>query len=236
MDQHFGHQRRRARALRDRGGIGSRARGSTNMSGFPAGVRLEALAAAPDERLEPHFAAAEITAQYEVAPEHFLMRLHDARIARGGPGQFVMLKPTRAQDVHPILPRPMAVYRYLPSGDEFEIVYRVIGTGTRVMSERLAGELAEVVGPVGQAFRLLQPGALDAVSARQTQGLDGLLVIGRGIGTCSITSAAEVAATNGARVYAVISARRPEALIGLDWFAAMGAQTLPVTDAEGTSD
>jgi dihydroorotate dehydrogenase electron transfer subunit len=206
------------------------------MSGFPAGVKLEAMPAAPGERLEPHFAAAEITAQHEVAPEHFLMRLRDARIARGGPGQFVMLKPTRAQDVHPILPRPMAVYRYLPASDEFEIVYRVIGTGTRAMSERRAGELAEVVGPVGQAFRLLQLRARHPASAKQTQGLDGLLVIGRGIGTCSITSAAERAASNGARLYAVVSARRPDALIGLDWFAALGAQTLPMTDAEGTSD
>jgi len=151
-----------------------------------------------------------------------LMRLRDARVAGGAPGQFVMLKPTRATDLHPILPRPMAVYRYLPASDEFEIVYRVIGTGTQVMSERTAGEIAELVGPVGQPFRL-------------ASSLDGLLVIGRGIGVCSITAAAEVAAARGARVYAVVSARRPDALVGLDLFAALGAQVFPVTDTEGTS-
>jgi dihydroorotate dehydrogenase electron transfer subunit len=171
----------------------------------------------------PQFVPAAITAQYEVAPEHYLMRLRDATVARGAPGQFVMIKPTRATEVHPILPRPMAVYRYLPASDEFEIVYRVIGTGTRVLSERAAGEVAELVGPVGQPFRL-------------AEHLDGLLVIGRGIGTCSITSAAEAAAARGARIFAVVSARRPGALIGLDLFATLGAQVLPVTDAEGTSD
>jgi dihydroorotate dehydrogenase electron transfer subunit len=193
------------------------------MSDFPRGVALGAIPARADALPAPHFTAAEITAQYAIAPEHYLMRLRDARVARGAPGQFVMLKPTRAADLHPILPRPMAVYRYLPASDEFEIVYRVIGTGTRVMSERAAGEVAELVGPVGQPFRL-------------ADSLDGLLVIGRGIGVCSITAAAEVAAARGARVYAVVSARRPDALIGLDLFAELGAQVFPVTDTEGTSD
>jgi dihydroorotate dehydrogenase electron transfer subunit len=36
-------------------------------------------------------------------------------------------------------------------------------------------------------------------------------------------------------VYAVVSARRPDALIGLDLFGALGAQVLAVTDAAGTS-
>jgi dihydroorotate dehydrogenase electron transfer subunit len=117
----------------------------------------------------------------------------------------------------------MAIYRYLPASDEFEIVYRVIGTGTRVMSERVAGTAAELVGPVGHGFQL-------------ADDLEGLLVIGRGIGTCSVTSAAEAAALRGARVYAVASARRPDAVIGMELYAALGAQALAVTDTEGTSD
>jgi dihydroorotate dehydrogenase electron transfer subunit len=133
-----------------------------------------------------------------------------------------MIKPSRAADIHPLLPRPTAVYRYLPASDEFEIVYRVIGAGTQAMSERVAGERAALVGPVGQSFRL-------------ADGLEGLLVIGRGIGTCSITSAAERAAARGARIYALLSARRPDALVGLDLFREIGAQVWQVTDSEGTS-
>jgi dihydroorotate dehydrogenase electron transfer subunit len=193
------------------------------MSDFPAGVVLDILEPREGERAAPRFVAVEITAQYTVAPEHYLMRLRDPLIARGEPGQFIMIKPTPDPDIHPLLPRPMAIYRYRPATDEFEIVYRVIGTGTRVMSERQAGERAEVVGPVGQPFRL-------------ADDLEGLLVIGRGIGTCSVTSAAELAAARGARVYAVASARRPDAVVGLDLYAELGAQALAVTDAEGTSD
>ena len=210
------------------------------MSDFPRGVTLTVLPAPPAGLPAPHLVNAPITAQYEVAPEHFLMRLRDPRTAGGAPGQFVMLKPTRADDLHPILPRPMAVYRYLPVSDEFEIVYRVIGTGTRLMSERHAGEEAELVGPVGQCFQIASPaqqGSGTNGSDRPNHApLEGLLAIGRGIGTCSLTSAAETAAARGARVYAVVSARRPDALIGLDLFARLGAQALQVTDAEGTSD
>ena len=88
------------------------------MSDFPAGVTLGLLPPRAAERAEPRFVAAPITAQYAVAPEHYLMRLRDAAIARGGPGQFVMINPTRQVDVHPLLPRPMAIYRYLPASDE----------------------------------------------------------------------------------------------------------------------
>lgn len=192
------------------------------MSVFPPGVALQVLPPRAGERPPPCFAAAPITAQYALAPDHYLLRLRDARIARGAPGQFVMIKPTRAGELHPQLPRPMAVYRYLPASDEFEIVYRVMGVGTRVMSTRVAGEVAEVVGPVGQPFRL-------------REGLRGLLAIGRGIGTCSLTAAAERAAARGAQVYAVVSARRPEFLIGLDLFGQLGAEVCAVHDADGSS-
>lgn len=192
------------------------------MSVFPAGVTLTALPERAGERPPPRFAVAPITAQYSVAPEHYLMRLRDPVMARGAPGQFVMIKPTRAGELHPQLPRPMAVYRYLPASDELEIVYRVVGSGTRVMSERAAGEMAEVVGPVGQPFQL-------------ADDLEGLLVIGRGIGTCSITTPAEQAAARGARLYAVVSGRQPEVLVGQDLLRELGANVLAVSDAERTS-
>ena len=156
MDEHLRRGGGRARAIPLDPGAGPLADRAGGMSDFPAGVTLGLLPPREAERAEPRFVAAPITAQYAVAPEHYLMRLRDAAIARGVPGQFVMVKPTRVVDVHPLLPRPMAIYRYLPASDEFEIVYRVIGTGTRVMSERNVGEAAELVGPVGQGFRLLE--------------------------------------------------------------------------------
>ncbi len=192
------------------------------MSEPPAAVRLEPLPAPAAGAPGPRFVVAPVTASHAIAPEHFLLRLRAAHLSRGAPGQFVMLRASRPTEVHPLLPRPMAIYRYLPASDECEIVYRVMGTGTRLLSERQAGETAEVVGPLGRGFQL--------------RAVDGLLLIGRGIGTCSLTSAAEAATAAGARVYAVVSARRPDALIGLDLFAALGAQVFPVTDAEGTSD
>jgi NAD(P)H-flavin reductase len=63
------------------------------MSDFPAGVTLGLLPPREAERAEPRFVAAPITAQYAVAPEHYLMRLREAAIARGVPGQFVMVNP-----------------------------------------------------------------------------------------------------------------------------------------------
>ena len=56
------------------------------MSDFPRGVSLAALPAPAAALPAPHVAAAEITAQYAIAPEHYLMRLRDAPVARGAPG------------------------------------------------------------------------------------------------------------------------------------------------------
>jgi len=76
------------------------------------------------------------------------------------PGQFVMLRVCEGLD--PLLRRPFGVYDVLGSGgpgpeggfsgEGIDLVYRVVGRGTAIMSEKSAGEPVDVLGPLGSGF------------------------------------------------------------------------------------
>jgi dihydroorotate dehydrogenase electron transfer subunit len=138
------------------------------------------------------------------------------------PGQFAMLTVAAAVDLHPVLPRPMALYGYDRQRGDIQVVYRVMGEGTRRLAAWQPGEAMATVGPLGNPFQL--PASCRAV-----------LVIGRGIGVCSLTALAGEAANGGVDVLAVVSARRPEVALGVELLRRLRADPLVVTDSEGTS-
>lgn len=90
----------------------------------------------------------------EVGPGYFKMGLAFPDLARMAlPGQFVMV---RLPERHiPLLRRPFSVHNCLFKGDEvsgFELLYKVVGQGTRAMSGLKAGEFLDVLGPLGNGF------------------------------------------------------------------------------------
>ena len=136
------------------------------------------------------------------------------------PGQFVMLTVTRSVRSGPVLPRPMAVYDADPATGRVDVVYSVVGAGTRALTSFTPGETVGLVGPLGGGFR---PPSGD------------LLLLGRGIGTCSLTPLAAVA-EDGHRVTAVASGRHPGAVLGREVYDRHGAHVLAVHDGDGSSD
>ncbi len=65
------------------------------------------------------------------------------------PGQFVMLRVTENRD--PLLARPFGIFS-LPSRTSIEIVYRVVGRGTALLSGMEAGHALTLLGPLGKGF------------------------------------------------------------------------------------
>jgi dihydroorotate dehydrogenase electron transfer subunit len=171
-------------------------------------------------RPAPTWHRAPILNHYRLAAHYRFLRLSAPGIARTTqPGQFVMLTLARAGDPGPVLPRPMAVYRRDRDQGTIDIVYGVVGSGTTRLSQFEQGEELLVTGPLGQGFHI-------------RSSLDRLLLIGRGIGNCSLTTVAE----DHRNLVAVISARSPETLIGGDVFNEHGAERVyEVTDTDGTS-
>ncbi len=165
-----------------------------------------------------------VIAHAPLADRYMALTLHAPRIAATAqPGQFLMLTAARRGEKIPALPRPMAVYATDPVTGMVEVLYGVVGDGTRRLETFAAGEQMFVVGPLGRRFEL-------------PDGTRRVLLIGRGIGTCSLTTVAQDNAGRGIETIAVTSAREPEAIIGADFYRAQGAtQIYEVTDRDGTS-
>jgi dihydroorotate dehydrogenase electron transfer subunit len=84
-----------------------------------------------------------------LTPQTFVLGLHAPAIARQAqPGQFVMLK-VRAGTT-PLLRRPFSICAV--QGDLILLLYRLVGEGTRIMTEIKEGQKLPVLGPLGQGF------------------------------------------------------------------------------------
>jgi len=86
--------------------------------------------------------------------DHFLLTLECPPIAREArAGQFVMLQ-TRA-GFDPLLRRPMSICRVLPGRrGRIQILSKIVGEGTRYLSQQPVGALVPTLGPLGKGFRL----------------------------------------------------------------------------------
>lgn len=96
---------------------------------------------------------AHVVEQQRVLGQIFRLRLHSPQIAgAASPGQFVMLRVREGTD--PLLRRPFSFSRIYPEQGDFEILYRVVGRGTLLMSRLLPGAGVSLVGPLGNGFEL----------------------------------------------------------------------------------
>ena len=85
----------------------------------------------------------------EVASKVFVLTIRDKRIASlASPGQFVNI---RVRDSYfPLLRRPFSIH-YVDA-DNFKIIYKVIGEGTKILSNYKQGEELDIIGPLGNHF------------------------------------------------------------------------------------
>lgn len=167
---------------------------------------------------------AEVLANFPRGDRYWLLRLHAPRIAAAAvPGQFVMLTAAAGQRLHPVLPRPMALYDWDRRAGWIDVVYGVVGEGSALLTEFRVGSAIVVIGPLGRGFDL-------------APGSRSVLLIGRGIGVCSLTALAGPARKRGIAVTAVLSARTQAAIAGQDVLARYGIRDITtVVDTDGSS-
>ena len=134
------------------------------------------------------------------------------------PGQFVMVGAGPESSVprrDPLLPRPMAVFRDLgPEGEasrEVELLYRVVGRGTTLLSEAKEGDTVSIVGPLGESFPV-------------DGGTGPALLAGGGTGIASLYELARALAAQGRETVVMLGARGEKDLIGRGDFAALASE------------
>ncbi|HLG52160.1 MAG TPA: dihydroorotate dehydrogenase electron transfer subunit [Chloroflexota bacterium] len=115
-----------------------------------------------------------------------LLRLEEPDQARTvQPGQFMHLRVGEAT-FDPLLRRPLSVLRTgvspvndLPAG-QYDLLFDVVGRGTRLLAQLRPGDLVDVLGPLGRPFQI-------------SPGVRRLLLVGGGIGVVPLVALAEEA-------------------------------------------
>ncbi len=96
---------------------------------------------------------ARIICQEKISGQIVRLRLHSPEIAGAARcGQFVMLRVREGTD--PLLRRPFSFSRIYAEKGDFEILYRVAGRGTWLMSQLGPGSALSLAGPLGNGFEL----------------------------------------------------------------------------------
>lgn len=94
-------------------------------------------------------ASTEIVFNKRVARNTFFMGFRSETMVKAArPGQFVMMQVRSGID--PLLRRPFSICGV--NGDVLLILYRVVGHGTAILSEKKPGDLVQVLGPLGKGF------------------------------------------------------------------------------------
>jgi dihydroorotate dehydrogenase electron transfer subunit len=84
----------------------------------------------------------------EIAKNTYSLKIDNPDLFDVFPGQFFMV---RVNDFnYPLLRRPFSVANY--TDKYIEIIYRVVGEGTNILSSKKEGEFIDLLGPLGNGF------------------------------------------------------------------------------------
>jgi dihydroorotate dehydrogenase electron transfer subunit len=159
----------------------------------------------------------EVLRNERVAEGVGLLALRSPRIAATvAPGQFVHLR--IADDADFVLRRPLSVHR--AAGEAIEVLYQVVGRGTRELALREQGAVMDAVGPIGNGWRV-PAGAAHA-----------LLVAG-GLGAAPLGMLAERLAADGVAVSVAQGAPTAGRLVARGLFERVARRVESATD-DGT--
>lgn len=156
-----------------------------------------------------------IISNREIAEGHFFMSFKisghfsaaEAPFQGTTPGQFVMLR-VKGKDF-PFLRRPMSIYSLYPSADDLiiELLYRVVGKGTFVISRSKPHDEIDILGPLGRGFDIF-PNCKRVVLVAGGIGIAPLSFLGHHYRTNI--------ANNPPQIICYVGAQRADLLVGLD--------------------
>ncbi len=155
-----------------------------------------------------------ISSHIQLSQDIFLLQIHAPYIAFAAkPGQFCMIKVSGdAND--PLLRRPLSIHR-VHDGGFVSFLYKVIGKGTKCLSEYKAGEKLNVLGPLGNHFAI--------------RPAEKVIIIGGGIGVAPLVFLAErIAFKHGTTV--LLGFRNREDVCCVEDFEKLAARTLIATE------
>ncbi len=95
----------------------------------------------------------QVLAHYQFEAGQYILTLSSEVIAnQTKPGQFVHIS---VSDILPMR-RPISIMSVDKDNATFDLLYKVVGEGTRQLSERKIGDVISVIGPIGNGFEMTE--------------------------------------------------------------------------------
>jgi len=168
-----------------------------------------------EEKCSLHIAAT-VVKNIRLCNEHYCLTLKNDTLAKTTKqGQFVNLRIDGRDDL--LLRRPFSVAMTRPLQSLLEIVYRVVGQGTRSMIELRRGEKVDLIGPLGTGFHLPEEPT-------------NCLLVGGGVGIAPLWGLAAQLSKKKNEVIALLGFRSSDNVFGEDIFRKLRVETIVTTD------
>jgi dihydroorotate dehydrogenase electron transfer subunit len=166
---------------------------------------------------------------------HFLLSLHAPRQApEVRPGQFAMVRMLGRSDV--LLRRPMSIFdvcardgnrasssRTRPAAQVLQLLYKIVGRGTRLMADLQPGEKVGLLAPLGHGF-------YEEDYLPQAHECDEILHVAGGIGIAALLLPARHLAEAGFTQRLFFGARTKDDLVGVNEFKPLVRAMLLATE------
>ncbi|MBA5249364.1 MAG: dihydroorotate dehydrogenase electron transfer subunit [Gammaproteobacteria bacterium] len=93
----------------------------------------------------------QVLAHYQFEGGQYILTLASDVIAQATkPGQFVHISVSTSLSMR----RPISVMSVDVENGSFDLLYKVVGEGTRQLAERKIGEVLSIIGPIGNGFKM----------------------------------------------------------------------------------
>ena len=135
------------------------------------------------------------------------------------PGQFIHIKPGLRDQ--PLLRRPLSIYDVDKRLGSVTLLYKVVGTGTRLLTSVRTKEYVDVMGPLGRGFKLPdQP--------------ERILLVGGGVGIAPLVYLARVLEEQGCDITVLHGTESRRQLVAFEKLRQIGTDFFPAT-MDGTA-
>ncbi len=154
-----------------------------------------------------------------IAKDHYLLRLKSSTVAKKSkPGQFVHLLCVEKPGMAPLLRRPISIFDADPKTGTIDLIYKVMGEGTEVLSKVRSGAALDLLGPLGSTFQI--PASVQTV-----------YLVGGGVGIPPLYFLAkELKKNHRVRTEVFLGARTKEWVICASDFKKLGVSVHTATD------
>ena len=161
---------------------------------------------------------AKIICNKKIAHNHHVLAFRMPNSAKkANPGQFFNVKIGGSYD--PLLRRPFGAYKI--SSSKIEILYKVVGKATRILSERNPGEMLDILGPLGNGFD---------IKSLLSLGNSSIALVAGGHGVAPLYALAKSLKTFGLKISVFIGASNKKYIVCDDDFKRLGLKVYVATE------